>query len=77
MHDRVTYLAIQERESMLLFAPDAATAVAMAERAFSGARAGRVRDGGGRCHPDIDRPQSMSRLTGRDAALSRCRGASR
>lgn len=37
MHYRVTYLVIQERESMLLFAPDAATAVAMAERAFSGA----------------------------------------
>jgi hypothetical protein len=37
MHYRVTYLAIQERESMLLLAPDAATAVAMAERTFSGA----------------------------------------
>lgn len=36
MHYRVTYLAIDERE-MLLHAPDAATAVAMAAQVFDGA----------------------------------------
>ncbi len=37
MHYRVTYLAIDEREMLLLHAPDAATAVAMAAQVFDGA----------------------------------------